>query len=196
MDDHGSGKERPDPDHLALRFKEVFGLSVSEASAIVYREALRQRRGNTDDAQDLAQAVWERIVGQLRLNEATQVHLVTAWLRQAVRSVAIDEYRRTNAQKRTPVGLVRSLDDMTEAEEPQMVAPGPDEVVARRDLIARLRRAVDELPADQRAVVMLVMNGFTFAEIADELSLPIGTAKTRFRSAVKNLRGLEGLDEH
>lgn len=196
MNDHRSDAENRGPGDLVGRFKELFGLSVSDASEIVYREALRQRRGNVDDAQDLAQAVWERIVSQLRLEQLSHVRIISAWLRQNVRSVAVDEHRRASAQKRSPEGSLSSLDVMVESEEPAVAAPGPEDVAAARDLRDRLQRAILLLPENQQSVVLLVMNGFTHAEIAEELSVPIGTVKTRFRAAAKNLRGFASLVEH
>ncbi len=55
--------------------------------------------------------------------------------------------------------------------------------------IGNLRVAIDLLPEDQRRILILRLGGDkTFAQIADELQLPIGTVLSRMRLALKKLR--------
>jgi RNA polymerase sigma factor (sigma-70 family) len=64
----------------------------------------------------------------------------------------------------------------------------PDERVSRSEMLAVVRKALDELPPDQRQVVqMRIYEEKSFAEIADELSAPLGTVLTRMRLAMKKL---------
>lgn len=57
------------------------------------------------------------------------------------------------------------------------------------ELIARLERAVDELPEIYRtALIMHDLEGYTHAAIADVLSIPEGTSKTRVAQARAKLR--------
>lgn len=184
---------RPD---LAQRFKELTRLSVDDAAIVVYEEALRQRRGQVDNAQDLAQVVWVRIVTKLQQNLISPVERANGWLRQCVRNTAVDEHRHAAAGKRSPGEQVSSLDDLLPSQEPLSEALGPDEIVTRHEQREQLHRAIATLPAEQKAVVLLVMQGLTFAEIAHELDIPVGTAKTRFRTAAKNLHGFDGLAAH
>ncbi len=63
-------------------------------------------------------------------------------------------------------------------------APPPDDAG-----IGTIRNAIDRLPEDQRRIVMLRLAGEkTFAQIADELQLPIGTVLSRMRLALTKLR--------
>ncbi len=75
--------------------------------------------------------------------------------------------------------------------------PSADDPLLRRELVERVRSALDELPASQRQVVrMRIYEGKTFAVIAAELSIPLGTALARMRSALMKLRRiLTGEDE-
>jgi RNA polymerase sigma factor (sigma-70 family) len=65
---------------------------------------------------------------------------------------------------------------------------GPADRLAHTELVEELRRALAELPADQRRVVrMRIYEEKTFAAIAEELGAPLGTVLTRMRLAVKKL---------
>jgi RNA polymerase sigma-70 factor (ECF subfamily) len=64
-----------------------------------------------------------------------------------------------------------------------------DEVAAERLEAARLRAALDGLPAEQRrALVLAAFRGRSAREIAELDSIPLGTAKTRIRTAMLKLR--------
>jgi RNA polymerase sigma factor (sigma-70 family) len=64
-----------------------------------------------------------------------------------------------------------------------------DEPVLRFEVVEAVREAIDELPADQRRVVqMRIYEDKTFALIARELNIPLGTALGRMRAALAKLR--------
>lgn len=68
-------------------------------------------------------------------------------------------------------------------------AAGPDEPVLRFEVVEAVRRAIDELPPDQQQMVrMRIYEEKTFAVIADELGIPLGTALGRMRTALIKLR--------
>jgi RNA polymerase sigma-70 factor (ECF subfamily) len=68
------------------------------------------------------------------------------------------------------------------------VSERPDERLSQSEALAELRRALDQLPSEQRLVVqMRVYEEKSFAEIAAELSAPLGTVLTRMRLAMKKL---------
>ena len=61
-------------------------------------------------------------------------------------------------------------------------------LVTNEDL-SRLRRAVADLPPEQQEVFLLRQNGeLTYNQIADAIEIPVGTVKTRMRSAIRQLR--------
>jgi len=65
----------------------------------------------------------------------------------------------------------------------------PDSRLVRWETVERVRQALERLPAEQADVVRRRMFvGQKFAEIAAELSLPIGTVLTRMRAALEKLR--------
>jgi RNA polymerase sigma-70 factor (ECF subfamily) len=102
------------------------------------------------------------------------------WLFSLARHKAIDLVRReANIRKRTAdVDLeFEHADDDVDREAWLNI---------RRD---RVRAAIEELPDAQRTALELAFfSGLTHVEVADRLGIPLGTAKTRIRSALLKLR--------
>ncbi len=72
------------------------------------------------------------------------------------------------------------------AREPE---PTPMQVASQRERIDELQAALKTLPLEQQQVVrMRIHEGKKFAEIAEELDIPLGTALTRMRLALEKLR--------
>jgi RNA polymerase sigma-70 factor (ECF subfamily) len=66
---------------------------------------------------------------------------------------------------------------------------GPDHAAVVDDDVARARTALQALPeAQRRALVLASVGGRTAQEVADLEAIPLGTAKTRIRSALIRLR--------
>ena len=64
----------------------------------------------------------------------------------------------------------------------------PDDLVLRADVAAGLRCALAELDSGLREVLELAyFSGLTQREIAERLGLPLGTVKTRVRTALRRL---------
>jgi RNA polymerase sigma-70 factor (ECF subfamily) len=65
----------------------------------------------------------------------------------------------------------------------------PDRVLAQKELAARLERALDGLPFDQRtAIVLREIDGLSYEEIAYSLGVAVGTVKSRLTRARQALR--------
>jgi len=63
-----------------------------------------------------------------------------------------------------------------------------------REEIEALREALASLPAEQRrALLMAALWGFTANEISEMEGAPLGTTKSRIRSAMLKLRGERGV---
>ncbi len=68
-------------------------------------------------------------------------------------------------------------------------AETPYDQVCRFETVASVRKALDQLPAEQRQVVqMRIYDQKKFITIAEELDLPLGTVLTRMQAALKKLR--------
>ncbi|HYH91629.1 MAG TPA: RNA polymerase sigma factor [Candidatus Saccharimonadales bacterium] len=99
-----------------------------------------------------------------------------AWLHRLTVNACLDAMRR---RRRRPMEV-----DI----EPIVLASAGDEMsgVANRDMI---KRGLDRLPADQRAVLVLhYYVGMTVPVLADTLDIPLGTAQSRLARALAGLR--------
>ncbi len=104
---------------------------------------------------------------------------LAAWLTTITRNVAIDHERARAARPR----LVR---EQPPGVEPVDERPGPEGVVARQVLVQALTR----VSADHRAVVLrTVVADRSYADVAAELGVPVGTVKSRVFHALRGLRG-------
>jgi RNA polymerase sigma-70 factor, ECF subfamily len=64
-----------------------------------------------------------------------------------------------------------------------------DQPLIKRERLDQVRFAVGKLPAEQQQIVrMRIHESKSFAEIANELGIPLGTALSRMRAALKKLR--------
>lgn len=89
--------------------------------------------------------------------------------------------RRRQARERRHLP---SLADVAGSRQPE----SPAEAAARFEDIDRVRRALQALPAEQRAVVeQRIYGGKTFASIAEESGIPLGTLLGRMQAALRRL---------
>ena len=66
--------------------------------------------------------------------------------------------------------------------------PGPPERAESGNVSWREHRALDELPGSEREVIELAYwSGFSQSEVAEYLHIPLGTVKTRTRTALAHL---------
>jgi RNA polymerase sigma-70 factor (sigma-E family) len=133
--------------------------------------------GSQHDGEDLLQAALERLVRQRRPVDGSP----EAYLRRTLYNLAADGWRRSAAwQRKLP--LVR-------AGQP---AATPD-ITAAVDLRDALIRSLRQLPARQRAVIVLrYWEQLTEAEIAHVLGCTEGTVKTTASRGIKRMRELAG----
>jgi RNA polymerase sigma-70 factor, ECF subfamily len=100
------------------------------------------------------------------------------WLLVIARNRAISRLRRHNPAAGDELG------------ENSVVLPANFEsAVAQKQLLDRVKGALENLPAEQRAAIELAyFEGLTHSEIAARTGDPLGTVKTRLRSAVETLK--------
>jgi RNA polymerase sigma-70 factor, ECF subfamily len=108
---------------------------------------------------------------------------VRSWTLGIVRNRAIDALRRAG-------GNAPRLDqDDDAALVDQAGGELTDTEAIRRETARRVRRVLKELPPDQSRVIGLAyFGGFTHAEIAEMLGMPLGTVKGRMRLGLEKVR--------
>jgi RNA polymerase sigma factor (sigma-70 family) len=153
------------------------------------RNFIRKRVTDVGDAEDLLQEIFYELVEAYRLMKP--VEQVGAWLFRVARNRITDLFRKSkrDASRTAPLaveengGLV-SLDDLLPSPD-----AGPEAAYARRVLVEELDAALDELPAEQRAVFIAhELEGRSFKELAAATGLSVNTLLSRKHYAVRYLR--------
>ena len=173
-----AGLASGDPDAAAAfvrRFQaRVFGLAVTIL-------------GDPGAAEDVAQETFVRAWQHAESYDARRGR-VSTWLLSIARNLAIDTLRLKRylpTERDLGAAMTRSVEDATE----ERAFAGDD--------LRRVRRALGALPEEQRrALLLATFFGRTAREIAALEGMPLGTAKTRVRTALLRLRSeLEVVDE-
>jgi RNA polymerase sigma-70 factor (ECF subfamily) len=135
--------------------------------------------GEATLAEDIAQQALERAWRSAGRYDSTRASVKT-WLTAITRNLAIDSLRTRRPAPIDPTDLIRLLGPAEE--DPQERAIGADRA-------ATLRSAIRALPPEQaRALVMAGMYRMTAEEVSIAEGIPLGTAKTRIRAAMRKLR--------
>jgi RNA polymerase sigma-70 factor (ECF subfamily) len=157
-------------------FEVIFDRHAGAAYSLAYRMCGRRALAE-DIVQEAFLSMWRSGAGYDRARGS-----VRSWVLSVVHNRAVDALRRAGAKAGRDVsdeGIAERLParEATEAE------------VERRDEAQRVRRALDELPPDQRQVIELAyFGGLTHHQIAEMLELPPGTVKGRMRLGLTKMR--------
>lgn len=135
------------------------------------RRFARGLTGSAVEADDLVQAACERALARRhQFQEGTRFD---SWMFRIVQTIWIDQIRARGVRK--------------EEAEPAEDRLGSDEAVRRveaRLALSEVRRAVDRLPPDQRAALLLVtVEGLSYREAAEVVQVPVGTIMSRLARA-------------
>jgi RNA polymerase sigma-70 factor (ECF subfamily) len=108
-----------------------------------------------------------------------------AWMFRILRNAWIDQLRR-----RKTAGI---QEDISERED---IAGSRGDVEIEAALtLAKVWRMIDELPPDQKEVLLLVaVEGWSYKEAAEALELPIGTVMSRLARARLKIAGKAGIN--
>lgn len=166
----------------------AFEMLYARHKASLYRYLVRMCR-DRDAANDVFQEVWGKVIASRERYEVRAQF--TTFLYRIAHNCSIDHYRRAS---RAHEGSVENIDDLI-AEVPGSTHTQPDESVASMQVQAQFRRALDELPPEQRDVFVLYEEtGLSLEEIGKVTGVAMETAKSRLRYAVAKLRA--ALQQH
>ena len=132
-------------------------------------------------AEDVAQETFVRAWRHAQTYDPRRGRVAT-WLLTIARNLAIDVIRVKTAEPLDPDFMANRVQQAGATGNPADHGAPPDE----RE---RVRGAIFELPAEQRRALFLAAYlGRTAQEISDLEGIPLGTAKTRIRTAMLKLR--------
>ncbi len=162
-------------------FEVIFDRHAGVAFSLAYRMCGRRAMAE-DIVQEAFLSLWRTGARYDRGRGS-----VRSWVLSAVHNRAVDAFRREAVK-----GDHRMVSDEGIAE--RIAAPElTDSEVERRDDAREVRRALAELPTEQRQVIELAyFGGFTHSQIADMLHLPAGTVKGRMRLGLAKMRVVFG----
>jgi len=175
---------------LAERLKRRDGSALAalydEYGGAVYSIALRILKSGSD-AEEVTQEVflyaWEK-ADQFDIHRGSLI----AWLATKARSRAIDRLRERQSRTRRHEALAQE----TQFELPPP-APGPERELSLTESRTIGRRALDQLPPEQRETIEIAyFEGLSQSEIAARTNTPLGTVKTRMRQGLLRLRAAMG----
>lgn len=132
-------------------------------------------------AEEVAQETFARVFRHAGNYDARKGR-VSTWLLSIARNLAIDQTRMRRLDPVDPDVIAAEV-SLTSQEAPA------DEMGLQPDEREQLRSAITDLPDDQkRALVLAAYMGRTAREISDLDDVPLGTVKTRIRTAMLKLR--------
>jgi RNA polymerase sigma-70 factor (ECF subfamily) len=177
----------PDDATLMLRYRNgdvrAFEMLYERHKGALYRYLQRLCRSQ-EVANDLFQEVWSKVIASRERYEVRA--RFTTFLFHIAHNCAIDHFRRAGRPQEKGVQDVDALAD-------ELSGPGhesPDAALSEAQLRADFKRALDELPAEQRDVFLLYEEtGLGLEDIGRITGVAMETAKSRLRYALAKLRG-------
>ncbi len=182
---------------LGVLEPDEFGSEIMSYLDHLYRLAYYLVK-NSHEAQDCVQETCARALGSS--DQYTPGTNLKAWLTRILYNYFYDAY----ARKRRVV----SVEDLSEPGEQHFLStlpsarPGLEALVLERELGTKIYAALQRLPGEFRAAIVLVdMGDFSYAEAGEILACPIGTVRSRLSRGRKLLQkelssyvGLTGTD--
>ena len=182
---------RSDADDVALAasgdrmaFERVYRTHVNRVFAVCARMVADRAL-----AEELTQDVFVQVF-RFRHRYKPQSRLST-WMFTIATNLCLNELRRPEQKRRVDIWDTRRDTD-EHREGPQLADPDavtPEAGAASRELARRLETAVDELPAKQRAALLLSrVDGLAYRDVAEALACSEGAVKALLFRATQSLK--------
>ncbi len=157
---------------------------VLENQTKVYNLALRMV-GNTEDAYDMSQEAFIKAYNSIALFRGESRFSV--WLYRLTTNVCLDFLRSQGRKSHGSLTYIGEEEDEKELEIPDDRF-SPETLVEKKELREAVNRGLLTLPKDYRSILLLrEIDGLSYEEIAETLSLEEGTVKSRIFRARKKL---------
>jgi len=153
----------------------------------IYARAFSMMRSE-DEALDVSQEAW--VKGWQRLKQFQGESSFVTWMTRIVINLCLDQLRK---QKRQKAESIEQLAEDSGGVERQMpvVTTNPTEGLERRELRARIDRALNQLSYEHRTVLILhEFEELEYKEIAKRMQCSIGTVMSRLFYARRRMANL------
>ncbi|MFN8153720.1 MAG: sigma-70 family RNA polymerase sigma factor [Bacteroidia bacterium] len=139
-----------------------------------------------DLANDIFQETFIKVINTLRSGNYNEEGKFISWVLRIAHNLVIDHFR---SLKRMP--LVHDTEEYSVFDTLQLEDSNIEEKIIAEQIQGQVRRLIEELPFDQREVVIMRhFANMSFKEIADVTQVSINTSLGRMRYALINLRKL------
>ena len=172
--------------------KQAFALLYERYSSSVLSYLYRML-GNLEDVESIAQEVFLRAFRFAPTYRYPQKF--STWLFTITRNLAINYSRR---RKRSPVRNVTelNLEGVDISGDPYQVAQRATDNVEKQEEITRVLKALEELPTDQKEVIVLgVFQDLSYAEMEEITGTKAVTLRSRMFHGLKRLGRMVGSKE-
>ncbi len=137
-----------------------------------------------DVSDDIFQDTFIKVINTLKLGKYNEEGKFLPWIMRIAHNLIIDFFRKGNRmptfQNTDEFDIFSVLGDNTLSAENQII---------QSQIYSDVRKLVEELPEDQREVLMMrIFKDMSFKEISEQTSVSINTALGRMRYALINLR--------
>lgn len=146
---------------------------------------------DTEMAEDIFQDVFIKIIDTLRKGKYNHEGKFLQWALRISYNMCVDNFRRS--KRRTKVSATETFDifDVLESNDDNM-----EQTIIKSQVHKKVRKLVDQLPPEQREVVILRHYAdMSFKEISQLTRVSINTALGRMRYALINMRKMAGEKE-
>lgn len=172
--------------------KQAYALLFERYSTAVLSYLYRML-GNVEDVESIGQEVFLRAFRFATTYRYPQKF--STWLFTIARNLAINNARR---KKRSPVRNVTelNLEGIDMSGDPYQVAARATDDLEKREEIARMLKALDDLPSDQKEVIVLgVFQDMSYAEMESITGTKAVTLRSRMFHGLKRLGKMLGSSE-
>ena len=139
-----------------------------------------------DITEDVFQDTFIKVINTLKKGKYNEEGKFLPWVMRIAHNLVIDHFRRN---KRMP-----TFKNTDEFDIFSVLGDGElnaEKLLVKEQILSDVRRLIDELPEDQREVLMMRMyKDMSFKEISENTDVSINTALGRMRYALINLRKL------
>lgn len=174
IDSGGANSDESLMDRVRVHEQQAMAALFDRYAGLVYSVALRVLR-DTGQAEDVMQEIFFQLWRNPDSFSSARGSL-GAWLLVVARNRAIDQLRQRRPTEQVEEVVVASSTNLqSEAE--------------RSIMMQRVRGILRDLPREQQdSLQMAFFDGLSHSEIAEKTGQPLGTVKTRIRSALTSLR--------